>query len=693
MSYVVVEDFRGGLDRRRKIVAGQPGTLWTCENAHITRGGEIEKRKKLVSKFPLPTGSFGMESAGGNLFVFGSVVDPGVPSGVTYQRLQHPDSVAMSSILSTDVFDGKVSAIAKYTDDSVHHFYAGAIVTDWDDGVVRVGMTDNDGIADHLKTLIDADAAYGATRSGAVITITAAVAGTAFTITKGTENVDDGTDDQSITLAETTPNIPGVSEVLAIGTFSVTGGTASAGVNKVTSIKVNGIEILNTAVDWATSHSGTATNIQAQIDTYNSSPEYTANADGAVVTISAVAASGATPNGFTVAVVVAGDVTVSTPTAMAGGVAAVTGQAQVNTATIGGTFEVDDKFTITIDGKIFGNSGNPASKGTFAKTHKSKVHSLSSSIDYFSSLNSATKWNIGDIGAGFQNISSQAGGSEDLISMGRFQGNLTFFSRRTMQHWFVDVDDLKNVLLQTLENTGTMAAKSVLSYGDTDLFYLSDSGVRSLRQVSGTTNVRVNDVGTAIDELITDQMRSLSDAQVAAGLSTIEPVNTRFWLTLNETTYVFSFFPASKISAWSTYEAGANVRFTDSTVIGTKVYLRAGNVIYLYGGDDGNTYDVDATDAYTVTVLTPFLSAGKIATDKFVKGFDVAVDGTWTINLLHDSRNLARKTRLGIITDDSYGMDDLGAAGHGPVFAIELICDTPGAAKIANFTLHFDEDA
>ena len=44
MAYVLIEDFRGGLDARRSDVTATPGTLITLKNAHITRGGEIEKR-------------------------------------------------------------------------------------------------------------------------------------------------------------------------------------------------------------------------------------------------------------------------------------------------------------------------------------------------------------------------------------------------------------------------------------------------------------------------------------------------------------------------------------------------------------------------------------------------------------------------------------------------------------------------
>lgn len=689
MSYVTIEDFRGGLDRRRKRIVGQPGTLWECVNGVITRGGEVDKRRKFVPRFNLPEGTFGMESAAGNLYVFGSVSPPAMPSGVTYQRLEHPDGVAMSDMLDTEVFDGKIYAIAKFADESIHHYYDGERVADWDNGIVRAAMTDTAGIAEHLRALIDADPAYDATRSALTITIKAAVAGVPFTIEAETENVEGGTDDQSITLNETVANVTGTSETLATGSFRIAGGTSDPGVNRITSIEVDGVEILDTAVDWTTSHSTTAVAVANQINTFNSTPEYTATVDGSTVIISAVAGSGATPNGFVVAVTAEGDVTVDNIANMGGGVAAAGNTAQEVEAVIGGTFEVGDRFTITIDGKVFGSSGNPTIKGTFALTHKSKVHVLAGSLDQFSALNDPTKWNISEIGAGFQNMASQDAGSERLVSIGKFQGNLVFFSRRSTQLWYVDVDDSLNVLLQTLENTGTLAARSVLSFGDMDLFYLSDSGVRSLRQVSGTTNVYTNDVGTAIDDLLNAQLGTLTNEQIAGAVALVGPRDNRYWLTLDRTTYVFSYFPASKISAWSTFEV--DFAISHYAVVGNRIYARSGDTIYLYGGDSGQVYDTDDDDLYTVTVSTPFMSAGQIATDKYITGFDLAVDGTWIVNLLHDPRNAARKTRLGIVTDDTYTMDDLAGSGYGPVFALEMICETPGAARIANLSLHFED--
>ncbi len=105
----------------------------------------------------------------------------------------------------------------------------------------------------------------------------------------------------------------------ATGTVTVDGGTSNPGTNKITAIDVNSVDVLGASIDWTTSHANTATLLAAQINTFASTPEYTATASGAIVTISAKITAGAGVNAFAVAATVAGDVT-TTDVAMAGGV-------------------------------------------------------------------------------------------------------------------------------------------------------------------------------------------------------------------------------------------------------------------------------------------------------------------------------------------------------------------------------------
>lgn len=108
--------------------------------------------------------------------------------------------------------------------------------------------------------------------------------------------------------------------VAATGSFEVTGGTLSAGVNNVTSITVNSVEALSVSVDHTGDNSTTAAALATQINAFSSVPNYFASSSGAVVTIIATLAAGNSANTFAVSVTPAGDVTVGSVTALSGGV-------------------------------------------------------------------------------------------------------------------------------------------------------------------------------------------------------------------------------------------------------------------------------------------------------------------------------------------------------------------------------------
>jgi len=110
------------------------------------------------------------------------------------------------------------------------------------------------------------------------------------------------------------------SDVPPTCTVRVTGGTFARGINKITSITVDGVEILGASIDWTASNSKTASLLAARINTNACTPHFTAVAAGDTVTISA-AGAGATLNGRQVAVIVGGNVVISL-TAMFGGVGA-----------------------------------------------------------------------------------------------------------------------------------------------------------------------------------------------------------------------------------------------------------------------------------------------------------------------------------------------------------------------------------
>src|SRR3954470_22542680 len=98
------------------------GAMVRAVNGHINRGGEFEQRAAFVQAFELPVGTTkGLAAGKRALHVFGSGPPLGIPTGITYQRLQHPGGSALVDVPSTDLYAGQVYAIGRYEDGSQQH--------------------------------------------------------------------------------------------------------------------------------------------------------------------------------------------------------------------------------------------------------------------------------------------------------------------------------------------------------------------------------------------------------------------------------------------------------------------------------------------------------------------------------------------------------------------------------------------
>jgi len=684
-DYFLIENFNQGLDTRRMSITTKAGALLVCKNAHLTRGGEIEKAKAFVDFADLPAGqTFGLHAAANELFVFGSLSSVSVPTGINYQILQHPAGVAMIGIIYAENFSGKIYAIARFADGAVYHFYDGARVITWD--TIFTPVSGLSSVATAMAGVIDEEANFAASAVGAVVTITAANPGVPFGITKSTTN-GGAVGDQDIVLLQTVANGSGVAEVLATGSFFITGGTFGAG-NQLTSLKVNAVDILTGPIPWNTTNENTAQQIVTAINALASVPNYTAIASGNKVIISAVAGSGATPNGFVVAAVAAGTLTVGTVSNMSGGVTQ-TATAQVYTATITGTFEIADTYTINLSipslsyVRSFTVSGSATGMGVTAKTFSSKVYSTTDSLIYFCEINDPTKWNTNTNGSGFINIANADSGSDTLTALASYQGKLAIFSKRSVQIWNMDPDPTQNVRTQILDNIGTYAPRSVVNFGDLDTFFLSYSGIRSLRARDASNAATVSDIGTNIDTLIANDLLALTDDQKAAAVGIIEPSDGRYMLAIGDIIYVYSYFPTPGISAWSTYEPGFTV--SDFAYANNILYARSNDAVYAYGGTTGDQYDNS-----TVQIDFPYLDGSKPATQKTLVGFDASIEGTWDVRIGMDLNNPIAKDLIGTFTRSTWMDMRMSGVGIGTHFGVSMTSTFDGYCRIGNFALHFD---
>lgn len=321
-----------------------------------------------------------------------------------------------------------------------------------------------------------------------------------------------------------------------------------------------------------------------------------------------------------------------------------TGQTWLVTRT-GGNPAVGDSILLRlIDGEAVTETfigGGDAVKvaPTFCRTFGSKVYFLAGQEVYFSAIDAPTSFNDPKgIGNGFVTLTNQDNAPEDMVAAVPFQGKLAFLSRRSTQIWNVPADPVGWSLAQTLGNVGTIANKSVASIGHLDVLFLSDSGVRSLRTRSDTLNAFVDDVGSPIDELVQEKLR-LYPADAVEACAIVEPTANRYWLFLKDIFYVLSYFPSSKVSAWSTYAAidSADVAFVPSKLFVHKgqVFARAEDRILQYGGASRNQYD----NNHCVVEL-PWLDLRSPANIKRIMGLQALYTGNWSFKVSCDPNGL-----------------------------------------------------
>lgn len=683
MAKIWVREFVGGLDARRLPETTPGGVLTTAEDCHINRGGEIEQRAAFVPEYSLPPGTVGLAADRNGLYVFGHTTAPsGIPAGINYQQLQHTDGVtALTRILSYTLFGGQLYVVAEFEDGAVLHFFNGERVEAWFDGrasatfsvVGGVPGAEATGSLEVLDTGVSTDQSVTAVTVGGDDILDGPVAVTvgataedvataiAASITASTAGYTASADGAVVTISagETeASNGLAVSAIDTDGTLDVCGNfvAISGGVTapKLTGLRVGGVQIIGGEVAWTT-NSGAAADIVTAINTFTSDPEYTAEASGNSVTIFA-SDTGDEANGLAVEFETEGTFTFNpTETTMQGGDESTTGSFQ---------------------------------PGPFVETVKSKVYAISGPNLHFSGIKEPTGWSTDSTGAGFIDMSTEASGSEELTAISRYQNNIAVFAGRVVQIWFVDPDPALNRQVQVLENTGTIAPLSVTTFGDSDVFYLDRSGVRSLKARDSSNAAFSSDIGNPIDNLLLEAFRTLSDEEESRAIGLIEPRDGRFWLSLKDKIYVFSFFTGSKISAWSIYNPGFDVEYM--LPFRRYVYVRNGDTVYVYGGLS-ETPEYDAT---AVRARLPFLDGNDPAREKQFTGVDAAVRGEWQVRAYFSPTNPEASELVGRVDETTFETQRIPLQARSTHASVEFISEggsaDGGPAVLGSVVLHYD---
>jgi len=684
MPYFAIEDFRSGMDTRRMPVLSAPGSLLSLVNGHITRGGEIEKRLAFVEQISMPANTFGLAAVGGTLFTFGSVASvtfpAGSPSNLVYQQLVHPGGAAMAKVLQVSAFDGKPYVIAQYDDGAVYHFYNGTRHAEFIEARARASFTITGGTTGGTNATASFTVTGGINSSSD--RVTSIRAGTYAILTQPVQHTGDNATTATALAAAInsfvggpdftaaavgavvtlTAAVPGVAFNGLALTISQTGGFTvgsvtdlSGGVdNAITSITVDGVAVMGDQIKHTGNNNTTAALIAAAINEHQSAPEYRALAVGNKVNV-IIQTAGVANNGKTLVITKTGNVTTN-----------------VSTASLAGGSDL-----------TAGSNTSTYLPGEYAKPAKTKVYSTAANLVHFSGIDSPLESNDPTKEAGFLNLASNAEGSERLTSIANYQNNIAFFSERTVQVWFIDVEAVGNQQLQVLNNTGAIAPLSVQEIGDSDVFYLSESGIRSMRARDSSNAAFATDIGNLIDTMVLDDINA-DRLTARESRAVLEPRDGRYMLALGSKCYVFSYFPTSRVSAWSIYEPGFAV--TDWAIVGRRLFCRGDDgKLYLLGGKNGTTYDDTE-----VVAFVPHVDGKQAATKKTFTGLDMASQGLWKVDIAPDPLNTEALQTVAYVEETTFGKANVAFQVRSTHLAMKMTSQGSGYAKIGSLIIHFE---
>lgn len=541
---------------------------------------------------------------------------------------------------------------------------------------------------------------WSASSAGAVVTVSAPIGGTlyngtsvAINITNGTvsaiSNMSGGTDSTAtgkMAITAVQPNVVAVAETRAAGTITITGGSPGG---TITGVTINAVQLLSAPVAWLTDAATTANALVVAINNA-ALTTYQASAVGAVVTLRAAAGTGTTVNGHVVLVTSSGITT--NKTNVAGGVAAVAAQKQISTLTVTAVGSTGPwmTFTVTVNGTPYVINTLSAGMGTSIFVQKNRVWSTAVSTVQYCKLNDPSNWSDANAssGSGFINVSTVADGAQYLYGMEDYQGQAAIFAENAILLYSIFADAQQIAIQKPIKNTGTRSIGSVRAYGADDVFYLDKTGVRSVRSRDGYDAAFASDIGSSIDPFVRETMMNATWSDVVDAKSVVETDDGRYMLAIGSTIIVLSYFPASKITAWSYIDFGLPIE--NMVRCGDRVILRTGNDLYTYGGEDGTTYPDDGE--YVVTVETPFMTASDPATFKQLEAYDHIATGEWKVEVLVDPNNkdnIIQAGRLVGTTNNDLAARLIGRTTH---FALRYTCDKGGFASISANAIHFEKD-
>lgn len=271
----------------------------------------------------------------------------------------------------------------------------------------------------------------------------------------------------------------------------------------------------------------------------------------------------------------------------------VSGATEPDWPTVGGGFVADGSISWQAISRRVEDPNCPNSK--VVAIIASKVFAADKDIIRFSATANPLDWSSEE-NAGYLASGLQQSNSNDMAVLNAYRNNLVAFNASSFQNWQVDPDPAEMAILDQMDGIGSTWQKAAQPVAN-DLLYLSQLGVRSIGIAAGAQNLAAGDVGTPIDSIIKDAIKTAL-WNGTDPLATYYPSAGQYWLT-------FPDFPPPDIDIVGQFSAWTTLTDYQSTVsfqnnVGAVSASWAGG----YPRPDGATLTVN-NETQTVTLFIP----------------------------------------------------------------------------------------
>lgn len=334
--------------------------------------------------------------------------------------------------------------------------------------------------------------------------------------------------------------------------------------------------------------------------------------------------------------------------------------------------------------RFYDGTNIPAAKGDYCKTYRTKMYAIAGAVLSFSAVGDAGNWT--GTGSGSIDLSLEDSDMVDTFGLEVYYDQIAVFSKTACQLWKMDPDPLKNTYQQTLRQAGTIAWRSVLQYGSGDVMYLSHSGIRSLRARNSSLAAAVSDIGSPLDPILQDMIRTMGEDWMSGTIAILQPVTGRFWIIMPDRIYILSAFPGPKITAWSEYDPGFVI--TAAAVHENRIVVRDDqHMVYAFAGIDpeGPVFD----DCF-VEIVFPFHAGTDVATYKTFTALDATCAGIpFDVYGAFNVENSDAEDWFGEFDQATFLQGKFDIKGHSTHMSLRLRSQSAGPQTLSNMVVHY----